>query len=171
MGILSFNRLRNVTVGLMVAPAAVTHSGFADGGGKPPPYDVTQIYSPLPTLYHHFPVGARSARLRVDGLRAEEVDDQLIRQAHNVRAGSAEAPFHAVVVGAGGPGNSNFTVLDGEHVFTAVGGRYGKLLIFPQIYRFHHFSAAGDLGKGGVWPLAKDKKAAQQAEQKHPAQK
>ena len=24
----------------MAAPAAVTHSGFADGGGKPPPYEV-----------------------------------------------------------------------------------------------------------------------------------
>ena len=23
-----------------LAPAAVTHSGFADGGGKPPPYEV-----------------------------------------------------------------------------------------------------------------------------------
>ena len=171
MGILSFNRLRNVTVGLMVAPAAVTHSGFADGGGKPPPYDVTQIYSPLPTLYHHFPVGARSARLRVDGLRAEEVDDQLIRQAHNVRAGSAEAPFHAVVVGAGGVRDGDFAILHGDDIFAAVFESYGKLLVFTQVYRFHHFSAAGDLGKGGVWPLAKDKKAAQQAEQKHPAQK
>ena len=118
----------------------------------------------LLTLYHHFPIGARSARRRVDSLRADKVNDQLIRQAHDVRAGSAEATLHAVVVGTGGVRDGDFAILHGDDIFTAVFGCYGKLLVFTQVYRFHHFSAAGNFSKGGVRLPAKNEKTAQQAD-------
>ena len=120
-------------------------------------------------LYHRLPKGARSARRRIDSLRAEEVDDKLIGQTHDVRSAGAEAPLHAVVVWAGCLRDGNFAVFNGDDVDTAVFGGNGKLLIFMKIYRFHDFSAAGNLDEGSIRPGPQYKKAPDQAEQEHGA--
>ena len=122
-------------------------------------------------LYHRLPKGARSARRRIDSLRAEEVDDKLIGQTHDIRAAGAEAPLHAVVVGAGGVRDGDFAVPNGNDVLTAVFGCYGKLLIFMKIYRFYEFAAAGNFRKSRLRPRAQYPKASQQAEKKRCAQK
>ena len=125
----------------------------------------------LLTLYHHFPIGARSTRRRIDSLHAEEVDDKLIGQTHDIRAAGAEAPLHAVVVGAAGFRDGDFAVLNSDNIYAAIFGGYGKLLILMEIYRFHHVPAAGNLGLRRVRLTAQHKIASKQAEKKYPAQK
>ena len=65
------------------------------------------------------------------------MDDQLIRQAHDVRAPGAEAPLHAIVVGTGGFRDGDFAIADGDDILTAALGGYGKLLIITEVDRFH----------------------------------
>ena len=120
-------------------------------------------------LYHRLPKGARSARRRIDSLRAEEVDDKLIGQTHDVRSAGAEAPLHAVVVWAGCLRHGDFAVLNSDNIYAAIFGGYGKLLILMEIYCFHHFSAAGNLDEGSIRPGSQYKKAPDQAEQEHGA--
>ena len=98
------------------------------------------------------------------------MDDQLIRQAHDVRAPGAEAPLHAIVVGTGGFRDGDFAIADGDDILTAALGGYGKLLIITEVDRFHNFSAAGNPGKGRVLPGQQRPDSEQQTEKKYSAQ-
>ena len=73
---------------------------------------------------------------------------QPVGQAYDVRAACAEAPLHAVVVGAVRPGDGDFSVLHGNGVMAV----HGELLVDGQIHGFDRLALGCDPGEAGLLP-------------------
>ena len=83
--------------------------------------------------------------------------------------GIAESTVHAVVIRAGGFGNSDFTVFYGNHILTTIIGGDGDLPVDPQIHCVEQISFTGNFCENRGLAGAEQEKTGAQTEgkQKH----
>lgn len=100
----------------------------------------------------------------------QELEDQLVGQAHDLGAAVAEAPVDTVLVRAGGGGDGHLSALDGDGVAAAVGGGDENGLVLAQAYGLHRLAAAEDPHLGCRLSGPQKQQAQPQAQGKHPYQ-
>ena len=81
-----------------------------------------------------------------------KTDHQTVGKTHNVGTTGAKTTLHTVVIGTGGIGNGDGTLVNGHDIIAAVGGRNGKFLVDAQVNGLQKLAVTEDLGVGGSLP-------------------